>query len=359
MFIGHVGVLNRVDMDHFADIFVASQKLEKAKDQDEIARLQAQLAPWTSHDAPGKKRCDSDDHSFSIKCVGVFDTVGSTGLPEELTHHSPTVTALFGFPDTFLGEHIERAYQALALNETRADFNCAKFDQTEGGRRKGQLLKQCWFAGEHSDIGGGWQDHDLSDITLTWMAANIGDMLSLDLQYLASLPDPVAPWGKQPPHDPRTGIFVLADTVKRQLPTQDDDITHETIHPSVLEQDHILPQLQQSIDSNPSLVCSLLPLEMEVKKNWPYVPGKHDIKQSKGSSQVQQVPAVHRDVIESTTNEVFSIGKELGQHIFREFSSVTTTTGGGDSGKPLLGASLLSTLAHESNIGAILRELSN
>jgi hypothetical protein len=28
----------------------------------------------------------------------------------------------FGFPDRILGEHIERAYQALALNETRADF---------------------------------------------------------------------------------------------------------------------------------------------------------------------------------------------------------------------------------------------
>ena len=29
---------------------------------------------------------------------------------------------MFGFPDNILGEHIERAYQALALNETRADF---------------------------------------------------------------------------------------------------------------------------------------------------------------------------------------------------------------------------------------------
>lgn len=56
------------------------------------------------------------------RCIGVFDTVGSFGLPEELTLRSPEVRTIFGFPDKILGEHVERAYQALALNETRADF---------------------------------------------------------------------------------------------------------------------------------------------------------------------------------------------------------------------------------------------
>jgi hypothetical protein len=75
---------------------------------------------------------------------------------------------MFGFPNTELGEHIELAYQALAINETRLDFvsirvisdelsnpiilllpqNCNKFEQTGGGRRKGQVLKQCWFTGK-------------------------------------------------------------------------------------------------------------------------------------------------------------------------------------------------------------------
>lgn len=51
----------------------------------------------------------------------MFDTVGSVGLPEELTRHK-NMSMLFGFHDTSLGEHIERAYQALALNEKRIDF---------------------------------------------------------------------------------------------------------------------------------------------------------------------------------------------------------------------------------------------
>ncbi len=57
-----------------------------------------------------------------LRCVGVFDTVGSLGLPEELTLRSSKMKTLFGFPDRLLGEHIERAYQALALDEHRADF---------------------------------------------------------------------------------------------------------------------------------------------------------------------------------------------------------------------------------------------
>ena len=57
----------------------------------------------------------------SLRCVGVFDTVGALGLPGEL-NLSDKVQTLFGFPDKILGEHIERAYQALALDEHRKDF---------------------------------------------------------------------------------------------------------------------------------------------------------------------------------------------------------------------------------------------
>ncbi len=54
--------------------------------------------------------------------MGVFDTVGTFGLPEEFIFGNKTGASLFGFPDKVLGEHIERAYQALALDEPRADF---------------------------------------------------------------------------------------------------------------------------------------------------------------------------------------------------------------------------------------------
>lgn len=49
-------------------------------------------------------------------------SVGSLGLPEELTLRAPKLQRLYSFPDKLLGPHIERAYQALALNEDRSDF---------------------------------------------------------------------------------------------------------------------------------------------------------------------------------------------------------------------------------------------
>lgn len=54
-----------------------------------------------------------------------------------------------------------------------------------------------WFAGVHSDVGGGYTDRGLSSITLEWMLteANKCD-LGLDpkfLKYVHLIPDPLAP----------------------------------------------------------------------------------------------------------------------------------------------------------------------
>lgn len=56
------------------------------------------------------------------RCVGVFDTVGSVGIPETLRLRSPKTVNILGMKDNVLGAHVERAYQALALNEMRKDF---------------------------------------------------------------------------------------------------------------------------------------------------------------------------------------------------------------------------------------------
>ncbi|KAG7450563.1 uncharacterized protein BT62DRAFT_1001370 [Guyanagaster necrorhizus] len=52
---------------------------------------------------------------------GVFETVGSLGLPDKVTLNLKKAREIFGFLVRTLG-HLERA---LALNETRRDFDCA------------------------------------------------------------------------------------------------------------------------------------------------------------------------------------------------------------------------------------------
>ncbi|KAG6814066.1 hypothetical protein H0H92_003113 [Tricholoma furcatifolium] len=244
-------IANRRDMDHFAGIFLAYQKLGSVENA-EAETLRQQLRPWTKDTSPGKLRASAQQSQFTInRCLGVFDTVGSVGLPGELVPHSSEVRKMFGFHDKILGTHIEYAYQALALNEYRADFNCAKFEQTEEGRQRGQTLKQCWFTGSHSDIGGGYSDHDLADLTLTWMAAQVEHMLSLDTNS-------------------RVGIFALSNSFRRPLPTTSNDVTCETIHASVQEQDLAKSlELAAILANHPELVMPLLPLEQEVRASWP------------------------------------------------------------------------------------------
>ncbi|KAG6849513.1 hypothetical protein H0H93_007867 [Arthromyces matolae] len=291
---GAIGILDRRDMDHFAEIFLTYQQLGNTEMVEAVA------------DAQGR-------------CLGVFDTVGSFGLPEELASRSTATQNVFGFPDKLLGSHIEYAYQALALNESRADLNCAKLEQTSEGKQRGQTLKQVdklllllenlpmllYSAGllvlisfsplldrtiAHivPEIGGGWPDHDLSDLALTWMAvgftstrqflsserssqqAQIDSILSLDTKYLLSIFHPVAAWGKQKFHDPRTGIFRLSRSIQRPIPTSPNVVTCESIHASVREQDlSESPELRKILLQQPELVTPLLPLEEEVKAIWP------------------------------------------------------------------------------------------
>ncbi|KAF8641214.1 hypothetical protein AX17_000848 [Amanita inopinata Kibby_2008] len=268
MLIGEIGVLDRREMDDFAEIFQLYEKLGDCESENERSDLKIKLSCWTDPRSTGRQRADPDGDDFTVKCLGVFDTVDALGMPEEISL-SRAAHPLFGLPDRILGQHVGRAYHALALNEERVDFDCVKFEQTDIGRRRGQILQQCWFAGVHSDIGGGYKRHDLADLTLIWMAARIGDILLLDIDYMARLPQPIASWGKQLPHDSRTGIFAVARSVPRPLPLLDVK-TFESIHPSVLEQDIISLPLKELIKQHPQLLCKLMPLEEELKVNWPY-----------------------------------------------------------------------------------------
>ncbi|GHE90217.1 DUF2235 domain-containing protein [Thalassotalea profundi] len=100
-----------------------------------------------------------------IKFVGVWDTVGAMGIPISFL-------GLFEdedeFYDTKMGSNIQVARHALAIDEHRKDFI-----PTIWQRRTSVDIKQVWFCGAHSNIGGSYApDEDsglLSDITLQWM----------------------------------------------------------------------------------------------------------------------------------------------------------------------------------------------
>ena len=100
-----------------------------------------------------------------IKMVGVWDTVGSLGIPAAFGGVDPV---RYGFLDTSLHPNIQNAYQALAIDEHRREFPPTLWTLPETPV-PGQHVEQVWFPGTHSDVGGGYPECGLSDITFAWM----------------------------------------------------------------------------------------------------------------------------------------------------------------------------------------------
>jgi Uncharacterized alpha/beta hydrolase domain (DUF2235) len=87
----------------------------------------------------------------------------------------------YSFYDTSLHPCIENAFQALALDEERAPFAPALWEKPRASRTN---LKQVWFPGVHSNVGGGYDDADLANITLAWMMSRMEEFLDFRQDYL-------------------------------------------------------------------------------------------------------------------------------------------------------------------------------
>ena len=106
---------------------------------------------------------DSRMYDAKIRMIGVWDTVGSLGIPAIVGSVDPI---LFGFLDTGLHVDVLNAYQALAIDERRVEFPPTVWTSSPA---PGQTMEQVWFAGFHNDVGGGCAETGLSDIALSWM----------------------------------------------------------------------------------------------------------------------------------------------------------------------------------------------
>ena len=101
-----------------------------------------------------------------IKFIGVWDTVGSLGIP--ITPLRFWTKEFYEFHDVQLSSWVDSAFQALAVDERRKPFAPTLWQGQANA--KDQILEQAWFPGVHSNIGGGYGDHSLSDLALQWLA---------------------------------------------------------------------------------------------------------------------------------------------------------------------------------------------
>ncbi|QWC83757.1 DUF2235 domain-containing protein [Nocardioidaceae bacterium] len=156
-------------------------------------------------------------HETRIRFVGVWDTVGSLGIPLSGVGLAALVNRRWQFHDTDLSSRIDTAVHAVAIDERRGPFTPAMW-RTDGTAR--QEVEQVWFAGVHSDVGGGYAERGLADLSWTWLAGRAADCgLTLDPDVLAAArPDPDGVL-----HESRTGVYRLLRPAVREPGAADPD----------------------------------------------------------------------------------------------------------------------------------------
>ena len=123
------------------------------------------LIPYVIRMAKQEKR-DYDlmtkfQYTFCVECkthfLGLWDTVSSVGW----VYNAVT------FPSTFVNPDLNIVRHAMSIDERRAFFRQNLFAAPDAK----QDFVQKWFAGVHSDVGGGYPDDvaGLSNIALWWM----------------------------------------------------------------------------------------------------------------------------------------------------------------------------------------------
>jgi len=121
---------------------------------------------WTN--SPAYPPIEDTAHKPRIAFVGVFDTVAAYGTPvAELTRGIDKWIWPLSMPDYMLSDKVDKARHALSLDDERDTFHPLLWDEFNSPTPS--RILQVWFAGVHSDVGGGYPDDTLSYTPLEWM----------------------------------------------------------------------------------------------------------------------------------------------------------------------------------------------
>jgi uncharacterized protein (DUF2235 family) len=114
-------------------------------------------------------------HRDLVTLVGVWDTVGSIGLPFGKIPGLSRRT--LNFHNTHLTTIVQHSYQALALDEYRKPYWAILWtvfqpdppDPNPPSRPDDRFVEQRWFPGAHANVGGGYYSDLLPQRPLAWI----------------------------------------------------------------------------------------------------------------------------------------------------------------------------------------------
>jgi len=107
---------------------------------------------------------------FAIDYMGIWDTVGSLGIPGKLLS-APFLNRRHQFHDTNLSTMVRSARHAVALDERRRQFRPTLWQNLDALNedRADRPYREQWFPGDHGGVGGGGDIRDLSSAALLWL----------------------------------------------------------------------------------------------------------------------------------------------------------------------------------------------
>jgi uncharacterized protein (DUF2235 family) len=160
------GILRREHVDKARTALQLYRHRELTADSAEAERFRvAHAIAWPRLARP----FTSPPVDLSIRYLGVWDTVGSLGIPRVLPI-SIGLNAQYEFHDTALSRAVERARHAVAIDERRAAFAPTVWSNVDAFNTPGTRprVAQLWFPGDHGGVGGG-SEHGLSNCALLWV----------------------------------------------------------------------------------------------------------------------------------------------------------------------------------------------
>jgi uncharacterized protein (DUF2235 family) len=105
-----------------------------------------------------------------IQFIGVWDTVGAYGFPfHGMSEAFDQFIWPIKIPTEILSTKVKYAAHALSLDDERTTFHPILFSEADDKFVEHQRIKQVWFAGVHANVGGGYPDDSLAQISLRWM----------------------------------------------------------------------------------------------------------------------------------------------------------------------------------------------
>jgi len=168
------------------------------------------------------------NHWTKVKFIGVWDTVDALGLPVKSLSTLVDWFPFFRhkFHNLTLSESVEHARHALAIDDERLTFHPKIWDKEI---KPYQTMKQVWFSGMHTDVGGGYKEQNLSDIPLLWM---IEEAKQQGLKIYSKHKVKTHPDENAFMHDSRKGFpgFLFRKATRRWNPeTHGNPVIHQSV----------------------------------------------------------------------------------------------------------------------------------